>query len=82
MGTKTVSLSEDAYERLKYLKRGNESFSDVVRRITGKIELRKFHGILGKEKGEELEKIIKKEREKHAEDYEKRVKKTEEELRE
>jgi len=30
MGFKTITLSEDAYNRLKALKRENESFSDVI----------------------------------------------------
>ncbi|MEF8801989.1 MAG: antitoxin VapB family protein [Halolamina sp.] len=34
MGTKNISLKEEAYERLRALKRENESFSDVVLRIT------------------------------------------------
>lgn len=80
MGTKTVSLSDDAYERLKRLKKENESFSDVVRRVTGKIKLRDFHGILKEEAAEELEEIITEERRKHAEEYEKRMRKTKEKL--
>lgn len=31
--SKTISLTEDAYERLKECKRPDESFSDVVRRL-------------------------------------------------
>ncbi|MEE9236991.1 MAG: antitoxin VapB family protein [Thermoplasmata archaeon] len=31
--TKTISLSEDAYRLLKRQKRGEESFSDTVRRL-------------------------------------------------
>lgn len=34
MGTKTISIKEEAYERLKAHKRGDESFSDVVNRLT------------------------------------------------
>jgi len=35
MATKTISLSEDAYEILKAKKREGESFSDVIRRELG-----------------------------------------------
>ncbi|MFP8953847.1 antitoxin VapB family protein [Natrialbaceae archaeon A-arb3/5] len=34
MGTKTISLREDAYNRLKDHKREGESFTDVVNRLT------------------------------------------------
>jgi predicted CopG family antitoxin len=33
--TKTIAVSETAYERLKARKREGESFSDVVERLTG-----------------------------------------------
>lgn len=36
MVVKTVTLSADAYEALAALKKGGESFSDVVRRLTRK----------------------------------------------
>lgn len=32
MATKTISLELDAYDKLKRMKRGRESFSEVVRR--------------------------------------------------
>jgi predicted CopG family antitoxin len=34
MATKTLTITEDAYERLKAHKRGDESFSDVVNRLS------------------------------------------------
>lgn len=34
MATKTVTLELDAYEKLRFAKRGGESFSEVVRRAT------------------------------------------------
>lgn len=34
MGSKTISLKDEAYERLKVLKTENKSFSDVVIEIT------------------------------------------------
>jgi predicted CopG family antitoxin len=46
MSTKTVSLRESAYKKLKNLKKENESFSDVVERISEeqKQNLEKFSG--------------------------------------
>ena len=34
MGSKTISLDDEAYKRLKREKNANESFSDVVKRLT------------------------------------------------
>ena len=35
MGSKTLTITEDAYDRLKGHKRPDESFTDVVMRLTG-----------------------------------------------
>jgi len=35
MATKTISLTEEAYQRLREMKRDEESFTDVVLRVTG-----------------------------------------------
>lgn len=34
MSTKTITITEDAYRQLRALKRADESFSDVIRRLT------------------------------------------------
>lgn len=34
MATKTITLTEEAYQRLREMKRDEESFTDVVLRIT------------------------------------------------
>ncbi len=36
MGYKTISLSDEAYEKLASLKRGGESFTDVIIRLCSK----------------------------------------------
>lgn len=58
MATKTISLSEDAYERLRAMKREGESFSDVVRRLTAGVRLAEFHGALSPESADGLEAAI------------------------
>lgn len=35
MGTKTITVTEEAYQRLREMKQEGESFTDVVLRVTG-----------------------------------------------
>ena len=58
MGYKTISLSEDAYNRLFKRKIGSESFSDVIIRLTNDTTLRNFVGLLRDETCDEIEKNI------------------------
>ena len=44
MGTKTISIMDDAYEILKRNKKEGESFSDVIRRTMPKKDIMKFAG--------------------------------------
>jgi len=64
MGTKTIGLDEEAYERLSAEKREGESFSDVVRRITAEVRTDWREGF-GKyeEAGERLEAVARESRE-------------------
>lgn len=50
MGSKTISLEDSAYLKLKTAKRPGESFSDVIHRILGHKEpsLSDFKGLLPK----------------------------------
>ena len=62
MATKTISITEEAYERLSVMKEKNESFTDVINKITGKRSLLELAGILSEEEADKLEKHIKERR--------------------
>ena len=62
MATKTISITEEAYERLKTRKNENDSFSEVIYKITGKRSLLEIAGSLSKEEASKVEEEIKKER--------------------
>lgn len=60
MGFKTISLSDEAYRRLKKQKLESESFSNEVIRLTqGKGKLSDLAGLFTKEEAEDLEKGVK-----------------------
>lgn len=58
MSTKTISITEEAYERLKINKGKHESFSDVINKITNKINILDFAGILKEDEANLLIKEI------------------------
>ncbi len=58
MGTKTISIKEEAYERLEKLKKEGESFTDLINRITQKKSLLDLTELVSKEEAETLEKAI------------------------
>jgi len=62
MATKTLTITEDAYERLATAKEENESFSEVINRITGKVSLLSIAGILTEKEADKLEASITKSR--------------------
>jgi predicted CopG family antitoxin len=60
MGTKNISISEEAYERLAAMKESNESFTEVINRLTKKKSLLELAGVLtGKEREEILGEVAK-----------------------
>lgn len=80
MATKTISLKESAYKKLKALKEEKESFSDVVDRLASRRKISDFHGVLSEETAEEIEKNIKKRRSTHRESREERIREVKDEL--
>jgi predicted CopG family antitoxin len=73
MGTKTISLADDAYEKLRAHKREGESFSDVVRRLAGGVTLSEYHGVLEEDTADELEEILASRRGSRSETHRERV---------
>ena len=60
MATKTISITEEAYERLKDRKKEHESVSDVVYKITRKKSLLELAGTLSEKDAVKMEEGIKK----------------------
>ena len=58
MATKTISLDEEAYERLKARKKEGESFSETVKRLAGERSWDEVAGILTEDEAADLEAAI------------------------
>lgn len=58
MATKTLTITEDAYERLAAVKDESESFSEVIVRYFPKHSLMEIAGILSPEEAENLRRNI------------------------
>jgi predicted CopG family antitoxin len=56
--TKVISLSEKAYGTLKKLKREDESFSDVVLRLSGKEGKESILHFSGAWKGDDIDEVF------------------------
>ena len=58
MATKTISITEKAYNALKSRKKGSESFSEVIIKNLGRPKLSDFWGTISGREGEKFEKNI------------------------
>ncbi len=58
MVVKTITITEEAYRSLKARKTGEESFSDVILRLTRRPPLRDFVGILSPDSANAIRKAI------------------------
>jgi len=63
MAVKTITITESAYRRLKSRKLGDESFSDVILRLTKRRPLSDFVGILSPESADAIRRAIDSDRE-------------------
>ncbi|MBI3051196.1 antitoxin VapB family protein [Candidatus Woesearchaeota archaeon] len=63
MSTKCITITSEAYERLASLKGPNESFTDVVKRLTKSRSLFDLVGILSDDEAAELRRHVKDTRE-------------------
>ncbi|MHA1930204.1 MAG: antitoxin VapB family protein [Candidatus Thorarchaeota archaeon] len=55
MGSRTISVSDEAYTRLKALKKRGDSFSDVINRLTDKKRLSDLAGVLNEKEVKKVE---------------------------
>jgi predicted CopG family antitoxin len=62
MTTKTITITEDAYDFLNATREDYESFSDVIIRISGKTDLLELAGLLTNEEADILEKNVERSR--------------------
>lgn len=67
MSTKTITITNEAYEKLALIKGKNESFTDVINRIASKHSVFDLIGLLTKEEADDMKK--------HVEELNKRVRK-------
>ena len=58
MATKTISVTEQAYKRLRARKGPDESFSDVIIRLTERRPLTEFAGMLSHSSVDAIRKAI------------------------
>lgn len=59
MGTKTITITNEAYERLVAMKGEKDSFSDVIKKITIKYPLKDLIGIISNKEAIALKDSIK-----------------------
>jgi len=72
---KTITVTDNAYESLKRMKIRDDSFSDVINRISEeKKTIKDFFGILGKESYEEMKEKTREIRKKLDKDSKERMK--------
>ncbi|MFC5133711.1 MULTISPECIES: antitoxin VapB family protein [Haloferacaceae] len=68
--SKSIRLSEEAYERLAAHKREGETFSDVVLRLAGERSILEIAGVLSDDEADALREAVDERRERRAAELE------------
>lgn len=63
MGTKTIRLDDEIYERIRAEKREDETFSEAIERLIGDVSLLELAGGLSEEAAAEAKAAIRRSRE-------------------
>lgn len=63
MGTKTIRLDDEIYERIREEKREDETFSEAIERLIGEVSLLELAGGLSEEDALEAKAAIRRSRE-------------------
>ncbi len=60
MGTKNIAISDEAYQRLKSLKKPGESFTELIERMTQQKAILELAGVLTPQEGRSMRETIEK----------------------
>lgn len=60
MGTKNIAISDEAYQRLKSLKRPGESFTELIERMTRQKGILELAGVLTPHEGRSMKEAMEK----------------------
>ena len=58
MGSRNISISDEAYSRLAAMKGPNESFTEVINRLTGRRSILELVGVLTEAEGGEIRRNV------------------------
>ncbi len=73
MATKNISITAEAYDRLATLRRGSESFSEIINRITHARDIMQFAGILSTKSADALERQVAEQRDRYNKNLNERI---------